>query len=65
MNEWFKLFCVSRCYGIVLMCHNVIWLNAVGVHTELNGTSGSMLSQMLKGTPCLLRLAHVISMAVA
>lgn len=36
---------------------NGIGLNAVGVHTELNGTSGSMLSQMLKGTPCLLRFS--------
>ncbi len=32
-------------------------LNAVRVHTELNGTSGSMLSQMLKGTPCILRFS--------
>jgi len=43
--------------GLRSIATNVIGLNAVGVHTELNGTSGSMLSQMLKGTPCLLRFS--------
>jgi hypothetical protein len=32
-------------------------LNAVGVHTELNGTGWLILPQMPKGTPCLLYLS--------
>lgn len=43
--------------GVGGIAGNVIGPNAVCVHTEINGTSDSMLSQMLKGTPCVLRFS--------